>query len=147
MVWALSGQGLSPTSVWSDLGRYYCPCMVHWPPWYPHIGCSPRGSWAPSWPGRAGHGTGCVRSPRSPGFLLLERAGGCTAWPAQAQRFSLLHPRGSGGNSVWQAYLVFKGFLYNSDLFILLILPLSVHPAYTHSCQASNGRQKKPILF
>lgn len=46
-----------------------------------------------------------------------------------------------------EAYLVLKGFLYNSDLFMLLILPFSVHLAHTRSCQANNGTQKNLFYF
>lgn len=65
----------------------------------------------------------------------------------KAQMFSVLNGCLSTGNPACQAYLVFKGFLYNSDLFILLILPFSARLACTHSCQANNGTQKSLFYF
>lgn len=88
--------------------------------------------------------------------VLLDLSGFFYFWRAftdaqldlpKAQMFSVLNLCVSVGNSVWQAYLVLKGFLYNSDLFILLILPFSVHSAYTRSCQANNGTQKNLFYF
>lgn len=65
----------------------------------------------------------------------------------KAQMFSVPNLRVSVENAVRQVYLVLNGFLYNSDLFILLILPFSVHLAHTRSCQANNGTQKNLFYF
>lgn len=140
--------GLEPDKRLAGSGRVYCPCMVQWPPRYPlsvtrpegpraRAGGQSRRRWARLGPSVAEHAprARCRRAVTGHGF---------THPRPDVLRSSLCV---SVGNSAQQACSVLKGFLYNSDLFILLILPFSVHPAYTRSCQASNGTQNKPILF